>query len=100
MYPHLWLNMTQVVDEAHRLKNYKSKLYTKLQEYNADNKLLLTGTPIQNDTTEFWSILSFIDNKTFGNRLEFEVNQSLMVSLLFTPFVGEIWCASKQGASG
>jgi superfamily II DNA/RNA helicase len=56
-----------VVDEAQRLKNLHSKVSTALRaQYSFDACLLLTGTPIQNDVRELWSLLHFLDGETFG----------------------------------
>jgi len=62
-----------VVDEAHRLKNHNSKLAMNLRKdvFNFHHKILLTGTPIQNDVKEFWTLLNFIDPDSFDNLQEF-----------------------------
>jgi len=49
-----------IVDEGHRLKNYNCKLFRELKSYKTDNRLLLTGTPLQNNLSELWSLLNFI----------------------------------------
>ena len=49
-----------VVDEGHRLKNFKCKLVRELKHLCAGNKLLLTETPLQNNLAELWSLLNFI----------------------------------------
>ncbi|ORY81644.1 hypothetical protein LY90DRAFT_375786, partial [Neocallimastix californiae] len=49
-----------IVDEGHRLKNYNCKLFRELKAYKTDNRLLLTGTPLQNNLSELWSLLNFI----------------------------------------
>ena len=55
-----------VFDEAHRLKNPKSKLYTTIQtHYTLKFTLLLTGTPIQNNLLELYALLSFIHTESF-----------------------------------
>uniref|UniRef100_A0A4W4EFK3 Chromodomain-helicase-DNA-binding protein 1-like n=1 Tax=Electrophorus electricus TaxID=8005 RepID=A0A4W4EFK3_ELEEL len=54
-----------VVDEAHRLKNQKSLLYQTLSEFSVGFRLLLTGTPIQNNLQEVYSLLSFIQPSIF-----------------------------------
>eukprot|EP00996_Jenningsia_fusiforme_P003462 NODE_425_length_2269_cov_8.653153_g391_i0.p1 GENE.NODE_425_length_2269_cov_8.653153_g391_i0~~NODE_425_length_2269_cov_8.653153_g391_i0.p1 ORF type:complete len:542 (+),score=125.06 NODE_425_length_2269_cov_8.653153_g391_i0:364-1989(+) len=49
-----------VVDEAHRLKNMQCRLIKELKRLDASNRLLLTGTPLQNNLSELWSLLNFI----------------------------------------
>lgn len=58
-----------VVDEAHRLKNHNSKLAVTLRKdlFSFNHKVLLTGTPIQNDMKEFWTLLNFIDPENFDD---------------------------------
>eukprot|EP00063_Salmo_salar_P096253 XP_014071088.1 PREDICTED: chromodomain-helicase-DNA-binding protein 1-like [Salmo salar] len=54
-----------VVDEAHRLKNQNSLLHKILMEFSLDFRVLLTGTPIQNNLTELYSLLSFVQPSLF-----------------------------------
>ncbi|KAM0825578.1 hypothetical protein ACQ4PT_069455 [Festuca glaucescens] len=61
-----------VVDEGHRLKNTKCKLLRELKRIPMDNKLLLTGTPLQNNLAELWSLLNFILPDIFSSHEEFE----------------------------
>lgn len=49
-----------VVDEAHKIKNYESKVSQCMRCYQASFKLLLTGTPLSNNLCELWSLLNFI----------------------------------------
>ncbi|KAL6346411.1 hypothetical protein AAG906_033207 [Vitis piasezkii] len=61
-----------VVDEGHRLKNSKCKLLKELKLLPVENKLLLTGTPLQNNLAELWSLLNFILPDIFSSHEEFE----------------------------
>ncbi|KAK2547632.1 Lymphoid-specific helicase [Acropora cervicornis] len=49
-----------IVDEGHRIKNLNCKLIKELKTYNTANRLLLTGTPLQNNLSELWSLLNFL----------------------------------------
>ncbi|KAH3757705.1 chromodomain helicase DNA binding protein [Pelomyxa schiedti] len=57
-----------VVDEAHRMKNAQSKLLTALKLIKGYHRILLTGTPIQNNTKELWSLLNFIEPSNFASQ--------------------------------
>jgi len=48
------------IDEAHRLKNNQSKFFRVLMEYQFKHKLLLTGTPLQNNLEELFHLLNFL----------------------------------------
>lgn len=49
------------VDEAHRLKNRESQLYFKLNSFGVPCKVLITGTPIQNNLAELSALLDFLN---------------------------------------
>jgi ATP-dependent helicase STH1/SNF2 len=62
-----------VVDEGHKMKNPRSKFAQTLgQQYNSENRLLLTGTPLQNNLPELWSLLNFLLPKVFASCDDFE----------------------------
>ena len=49
-----------VIDEAQRMKDRESKLAKDLDRFRAERRLLLTGTPLQNDLRELWSLLNLL----------------------------------------
>lgn len=49
-----------IVDEGHRLKNVDSKLVNALKQFPSTNRMLLTGTPLQNNLPELWALLNFV----------------------------------------
>ncbi|XP_061680437.1 chromodomain-helicase-DNA-binding protein 1-like [Syngnathoides biaculeatus] len=61
-----WKWKVLVVDEAHRLKNQNSLLRKTLTEFSLDFRVLLTGTPIQNNLQELHSLLSFVQPAVFS----------------------------------
>ncbi|KAI1236397.1 hypothetical protein IHE44_0001689 [Lamprotornis superbus] len=61
-----------IVDEGHRIKNMNCRLIRELKRFNADNKLLLTGTPLQNNLAELWSLLNFLLPDVFDDLKSFE----------------------------
>lgn len=66
-----WADM--IIDEGHRLKNTHSKLFKTLtQYYRTRNRLILTGTPLQNSLPELWALLNFILPKVFNSVKSFD----------------------------
>lgn len=62
-----------IVDEGHKMKNPKSKFAQTLgQLYNSEYRLLLTGTPLQNNLPELWSLLNFLLPDVFHSCEDFE----------------------------
>ncbi|KAG5450102.1 SWI/SNF- matrix-associated actin-dependent regulator of chromatin sub A member 5 [Clonorchis sinensis] len=56
-----------VIDEAHRIKNEKSKLSEIVRQFRSHNRLLITGTPLQNNLHELWSLLNFLMPDLFSS---------------------------------
>lgn len=54
-----------ILDEAHRIKNQSCVLYKQLKDFPIKHRLLLTGTPLQNNLQELWSLLKFLVPKVF-----------------------------------
>ncbi|KAI9497938.1 SNF2 family N-terminal domain-containing protein [Zychaea mexicana] len=66
-----WLHM--IIDEGHRMKNVNSKLTVVLRQYyNTRYRIILTGTPLQNNLPELWALLNFILPKIFKSVKTFE----------------------------
>mmetsp|Transcript_33320 Transcript_33320/g.67904 ORF Transcript_33320/g.67904 Transcript_33320/m.67904 type:complete len:865 (-) Transcript_33320:319-2913(-) len=56
-----------VVDEGQRLKNHRCTLISSLKRIRSHNRLLLSGTPIQNNLDELWSLLNFVNPAIFDD---------------------------------
>lgn len=58
-------------DEGHRLKNKDSLTWTALNSLNVSRRVILSGTPIQNDLSEYFSLLNFANPDLLGSQNEF-----------------------------
>ena len=61
-----------ILDEAHMIKNWKSQRWQTLLKFNSRRRLLLTGTPLQNDLMELWSLLHFLMPHVFSSHAHFK----------------------------
>lgn len=61
-----------VIDEAQRLKDPSNKLNAVIMALKCDRRLLLTGTPLQNDLRELWSLLNLLLPQVFDSAKNFE----------------------------
>ena len=52
--------------QGHRLKNSENQTYQALVNLNAERRILLSGTPIQNDLLEYFSLLHFVNRGILG----------------------------------
>ena len=66
-------------DEGHRLKNGDSQTFTALSSLNVTRRVILSGTPIQNDLSEYYSLLSFANPRLLGTRQEFRSKYELAI---------------------
>mmetsp|Transcript_72056 Transcript_72056/g.116866 ORF Transcript_72056/g.116866 Transcript_72056/m.116866 type:complete len:1020 (+) Transcript_72056:69-3128(+) len=61
-----------VIDEAHRIKNENSQLSVVVREMKTHSRLLLTGTPLQNNLHELWALLNFLLPEEFADSDKFD----------------------------
>ncbi|KAH7280823.1 hypothetical protein KP509_36G015700 [Ceratopteris richardii] len=61
-----------IVDEGHRLKNKESKLFQTLHQYTTRHRVLLTGTPLQNNLDELFMLMHFLDAGKFAHLEDFQ----------------------------
>ncbi|KAK7068836.1 DNA repair and recombination protein RAD54-like, partial [Halocaridina rubra] len=60
-----------ICDEGHRLKNCENQTYQALMNLRAKRRILLSGTPIQNDLLEYFSLVHFVNAGILGTAAEF-----------------------------
>nr|XP_025611537.1 chromatin structure-remodeling complex protein SYD isoform X5 [Arachis hypogaea] len=60
-----------IIDEGHRIKNASCKLNAELKHYHSSHRLLLTGTPLQNNLEELWALLNFLLPNVFNSSEDF-----------------------------
>ena len=57
-------------DEGHRIKNINAKVSQAVQGIGATHRLLLTGTPLQNNLTELWALLHWLYPQIFTEQTQ------------------------------
>ncbi len=60
-----------VADEGHRLKTVQNKSAIAIQSLNTPRRVILSGTPIQNDLSEFFSMVNFVNDGLLGTYKKF-----------------------------
>ena len=68
-----------VLDEAQHIKNRTTQNATAVKKVQAHNKLVLTGTPIENSVADLWSIMDFLMPGYLGNHKAFRENYELPI---------------------
>ncbi|CAL1162457.1 unnamed protein product [Cladocopium goreaui] len=61
-----------ILDEAQHIKNCRSQKWQQLMRFNTERRLLLTGTPLQNNLTELWSLMHFLMPDMFQSYHDFK----------------------------
>ena len=61
-----------IIDEAHRIKNETSKFSQTIRALKTENRLLITGTPLQNNLHELWALLNYMLPDEFENAEQFD----------------------------
>mmetsp|Transcript_40687 Transcript_40687/g.90456 ORF Transcript_40687/g.90456 Transcript_40687/m.90456 type:complete len:1088 (-) Transcript_40687:511-3774(-) len=61
-----------IIDEAHRIKNENSMLSRVVRMLRTNYRLLITGTPLQNNLHELWALLNFLLPEVFASSEKFE----------------------------
>lgn len=60
-----------IIDEGHLLKNDKSKVFQAFCQVPTDRKIILTGTPLQNNLEEYYTMIDLVKPRLLGTKKEF-----------------------------
>ncbi|MCL7026697.1 hypothetical protein MKW94_014094 [Papaver nudicaule] len=63
-----------ILDEGHIIKNSKSKITGAVKQLKAEHRLILSGTPIQNNVLELWSLFDFLMPGFLGTERQFQAS--------------------------
>ena len=87
--------------QGHRLKNCENQTYQALTGLNAKRRILLSGTPIQNDLLEYFSLVHFVNRGILGNSVNSEIIhyfRTLKAFRLSLSHDFKIWPITFQGS--
>ena len=87
-----------VLDEGHLIKNKKSKKGEVAMRIRSDHRLILSGTPIQNNVTELWSLMDFLMPGFLGSQKVFNLRYNNKIQKMFRPNASEEETRSGQAA--
>lgn len=81
-----------IIDEAHRIKNETSVLSQVVRLFECSNRLLITGTPLQNNLHELWAMLNFLLPELFSDASDFDAwfDVAGKTNLVADSFVGKL----------
>lgn len=88
-----WLYV--ILDEGHVIKNAKSKIAEAAKRVRAEHRLILSGTPIQNNVLELWSLFDFLMPGFLGTEREFNAKYGKPLAAARNPK-----CTPKQAEAG
>ena len=71
-----------VIDEAQNIKNPNTQQTKAIKEIKAETKIAMTGTPIENKLTDFWSIFDFIQKGYLSNLDNFKADYIMRIERL------------------
>ncbi|XP_050094783.1 DNA repair and recombination protein RAD54B-like [Anopheles aquasalis] len=74
-------------DEGHRLKNSNVKAFGVLSKLECRRRVLITGTPIQNDLAEFYSLINFVNPGVLGSYQDFKARYETPIIISQRPGV-------------
>src|SRR5262249_14837458 len=63
-----------ILDEAQNIKNHETQQSPAVRSLAADYRIALTGTPVENNVGELWSIMEFLNPGLLGSAAEFRRN--------------------------
>jgi superfamily II DNA or RNA helicase len=71
-----------ILDESQSIKNPNSNIFKAVIQLNTNNRLILTGTPLENSTLDLWSQFSFINPGLLGTERDFKIRYMQQIDKL------------------